>query len=341
MFDLSTYLDLPLIWGILIATAIFLYVCLDGFDLGCGILFPFAPSDECRNRIMNSIAPFWDGNETWLILGGGGLFAAFPVAYAILMPAFYLPIIIMLLGLIFRGVAFEFRFKSANSGQRKIWDVVFHSGSLIAAFMQGVILGNFVLGIEVSERSFAGGPLDWANGFAILTGLGVIVGYALLGSCWLIMKTCSQTQNWARSVSRYVLPYVAIFMIIVSISMPFIDERIREFWFSMPNILFLSPIPIVTFVAFLILWLDLSNEKQENRPFFLVILLFMLAFLGLAISLYPWIIPFKFTIWQAAAYGKSLSLLLVGTVIFLPVILGYTAYSYYVFRGKTDEKSLY
>jgi len=339
MLDFSSWLDLPLIWGFLIATAVFLYALLDGFDLGCGILFLFAPSDKCRDRIMNSIAPFWDGNETWLILGGGGMFAAFPVAYAILMPALYLPVIFMLLGLIFRGVAFEFRFKSSEE-HRKIWDIAFHAGSLLAAFMQGVILGNFVQGIEVNGRSFAGGPLDWANGFSIVTGLSLIFGYALLGATWLIMKTEDITQSWARGIASYVLVYVGLAMAIVSISMPFIDKRIIELWFSLPNFFYLLPIPLFTALGFVLLWKDLKFSN-EVRPFFLTIVLFFLSYLGIGISLYPWIVPFKFTIWEAAAVSTSQSLLLVGVIIFLPIILIYTAYSYYVFRGKTSHERMY
>lgn len=339
MLDFSSWLDLPLIWGFLIATAVFLYALLDGFDLGCGILFLFAPSDKCRDRIMNSIAPFWDGNETWLILGGGGIFAAFPVAYAILMPALYLPVIFMLLGLIFRGVAFEFRFKSSQE-HRKIWDIAFHAGSLLAAFMQGVILGNFVQGIEVNGRSFAGGPLDWANGFSIVTGIALIFGYALLGATWLIMKTEDITQSWARGIASYVLVYVGLAMAIVSISMPFIDKRIIELWFSLPNFFYLLPIPLFTAFGFVLLWKDLKSSN-EVRPFFLTIVLFFLGYLGIGISLYPWIVPFKFTIWEAAAVSTSQSLLLVGVIIFLPIILIYTAYSYYVFRGKTSHERMY
>ena len=339
MLDFSSWLDLPLIWGFLIATAVFLYALLDGFDLGCGILFLFAPSDKCRDRIMNSIAPFWDGNETWLILGGGGIFAAFPVAYAILMPALYLPVIFMLLGLIFRGVAFEFRFKSSEE-HRKIWDVAFHAGSLLAAFMQGVILGNFVQGIEVNGRSFAGGPLDWANGFSIVTGIALIFGYALLGATWLIMKTEDITQSWARGIAAYVLVYVGLAMAIVSISMPFIDNRIIKLWFSLPNFFYLLPIPLFTALSFILLWKDLKSSN-EVRPFFLTIVLFFLGYVGIGISLYPWIVPFKFTIWEAAAVATSQSLLLVGVIIFLPIILTYTAYSYYVFRGKTSHENLY
>jgi len=339
MLDFSAWIDLPFVWGGLIAAAVLLYVLLDGFDLGCGIIFPFAPSDDCRSRIMNSIAPFWDGNETWLVLGGGGLFAAFPVAYSILMPALYLPIILMLLGLIFRGVAFEFRFK-APEGQRKIWEVSFHAGSLLAAFMQGVILGNFVQGIEVEGRNFAGGALDWANGFSIITGLSMIFGYALLGATWLIMKTDNITQKWARSVASYVLPYVCLSMIVVSISMPFVEQRITDLWFTPPTFFYLLPIPTLTGAGFILLWCDL-NSSHETRPFFTTITLFLLGYLGLGISIYPWIVPFKFTIWEAAAAPASQSLLLIGIVIFLPVILAYTAYSYYVFRGKSSHESMY
>ncbi len=339
MLDFSAYIDLPLVWGFIIATAVFLYAALDGFDLGCGIIFPFAPSDKCRDSIMNSIAPFWDGNETWLVLGGGGLFASFPLAYSILMPAFYIPIMLMLLGLIFRGIAFEFRFK-ADKSHKKIWDIAFHGGSILAAFMQGIILGNFVQGVEVNGRSFAGGALDWANGFSIIAGLGVIFAYALLGSTWIIMKTNGITQEWARKVASYVLVYVAISMGTISISMPFVEERITKLWFSLPNFFYLLPIPFLTLIGFIRLWFDLRSDRQV-RPFILTLVLFFLGYLGLIISLFPWIVPFKFTIWQAAASATSLSMLLIGTAILLPIILCYTAYSYYVFRGKISADSLY
>lgn len=339
MIDFSAYIDLPFVWGFIIATAVFLYAALDGFDLGCGIIFPFAPSDKCRDSIMNSIAPFWDGNETWLVLGGGGLFASFPLAYSILMPAFYIPIMLMLLGLIFRGIAFEFRFK-ADESHKKIWDIAFHGGSILAAFMQGIILGNFVQGVEVNGRSFAGGALDWANGFSIIAGLGVIFAYALLGSTWIIMKTNGITQEWARKVASYVLVYVAISMGAISISMPFVEERIIKLWFSLPNFFYLLPIPVLTLIGFIRLWFDLRSDRQ-TRPFILTLVLFFLGYLGLIISLFPWIVPFKFTIWQAAASSTSLSMLLIGTAIFLPIILCYTAYSYYIFRGKTSSDSLY
>ncbi len=340
MIDFSSWLDLPLIWGFLIATAVFLYVVLDGFDLGCGILFPFAPSDQCRSRMMNSIAPFWDGNETWLVLGGGGLFVAFPVAYAILMPALYLPIILMLMGLIFRGVAFEFRFK-AGEKDRRLWDIAFHGGSLLAAFMQGVVLGNFIQGIEVDGRSFAGGPLDWANGFAVVTGISLVFGYGLLGATWLVMKTEDETQAWARNAAKYVLSFVALAMVVVSIAMPFVDERVARLWFSTPNIYYLLPVPMLTAAAFLTLWRDLHHERREIRPFLLSLALFLLGYIGFGISLYPWIVPFEFTLWDAAATATSQSITLIGTVIMLPIILAYTAYCYYIFRGKSGHQSLY
>lgn len=340
MFDFSSAIDLPLIWSVLIATAIFLYVLLDGFDLGIGILFPFAPSDKCRDRMMNSIAPFWDGNETWLVLGGGGLFAAFPLAYSVLMPAFYIPIIMMLLGLILRGVAFEFRFK-AHGKSRRIWDYAFHYGSLSAAFCQGMILGAFVQGVELDGRNFSGGPFDWATGFSLMTGIAVVFGYALLGSTWLVMKTEDVTMEWARKVASYVLGFVGIFMGLVSIAMPFLNPQIKSFWFSTPNIYYLVPIPLITAALFVMVWRDLHRRKREYRPFLASIGIFLMGYLGLGISIFPWIIPFQYTIWDAAASGPGLSLMLCGVAPLLPLILGYTGYCYYVFRGKSSHEHMY
>jgi len=340
MFDFSSWLDLPLIWCILIGTAIFLYVWLDGFDLGVGILFPFAPTDKNRDAMMNSVAPFWDGNETWLVLGGGGLFAAFPLAYAILLPAFYIPIITMLLGLILRGVAFEFRFKSEGAS-RYLWDYCFHFGSLIAAFCQGMTLGAFVHGVEVTGRHYSGGALDWISGFSVMTGIAVVCGYALLGSTWLVMKSTGGLQNWARSVASYVLAFVVIFMALVSLCVPFMNKDIMHFWFSMPNFLYLCIIPILTFTCLALLWHDLHGTKSEYRPFFLSMAIFLLGYIGIAVSIFPWMIPFKYTLWDAAASGPGLSLLLVGTVPLLPLVLGYTGYCYYIFRGKTSHEHMY
>lgn len=339
MFSFESFVDLPLIWYGLIATAIFLYVLLDGFDLGVAILFPFAPSDSCRNRMMNSIAPVWDGNETWLVLSGGGLFAAFPLAYAILMPALYMPVILMLLGLIFRGVAFEFRFK-ATGRSRRFWDYCFHFGSLAATFMQGMVLGAFVQGIKVQGRSFAGGPFDWLNAYSVMVGMALVFGYALLGATWLIMKTDGITQDWARKCAGYVLGYVGIFLGLVSLSMPMMNADVKALWFSLPNIFYLLPIPLSTLVMFVMIWRGLHKGK-EYLPFFLSIGVFLTGYLGLGISLWPWLVPFKVSFRQAAAAPESQSFLLVGTAVMLPLVLGYAAYSYYVFRGKTSDEALY
>jgi cytochrome d ubiquinol oxidase subunit II len=339
MFSFADFLDLPLIWYGLISTAIFLYVILDGFDLGVGILFPFAPSDRCRDRMVNSIAPFWDGNETWLVLGGGGLFAAFPLAYAIVMPALYIPVILMLLGLVFRGVAFEFRYK-ATGKSRKIWDYAFHFGSLVAAFTQGMFLGGFVQGIEVNGRNFAGGPLDWLSAFSVMTGFALVFGYALLGATWLIMKTDDATQVWARKSAAYVLAIVAIFMGLVSLSMPFLNEDVKKLWFSMPNFFILLPLPLFATGMTVLLWRDLHTER-EIRPFFLSHGIFLMNYIGLGISLWPWLVPFEVTFRQAAAAPESQSLLLVGTIVMLPVVLAYTGFCYYTFRGKASHETTY
>ena len=336
MFSFESFLDLPLVWYSLIGTAIFLYILLDGFDLGVGILFPFAPSDQCRDRMMNSIAPFWDGNETWLVLGGGGLFAAFPLAYAILMPAFYIPIILMLLGLIFRGVAFEFRFK-ATGKSRRIWDTSFHFGSLTATFMQGVVLGTFVHGIAVEGRNFSGGAFDWLNAFSLMTGVALVTGYALLGATWTIMKTEDATQAWARQSARYVLLFVALFMGLVSLAMPMMNSDIKALWFSLPNFYFLQPMPVLSVVFFIMLWRDLRTER-EYRPFLLTLGIFLMNYIGIGVSTWPWLVPFKVTLWDAAAAPESQSLLLLGTVILLPCVLAYTGYCFWVFRGKASHE---
>jgi cytochrome d ubiquinol oxidase subunit II len=339
MFSLEHLVDLPLVWYGLIIVAIFLYILLDGFDLGVGVLFPFAPSDHCRDRMMNSIAPFWDGNETWLVLGGGGLFAAFPLAYAILMPALYIPVIIMLLGLIFRGVAFEFRFK-ASDRTRVVWDYAFHFGSLTAAFMQGVIIGAVVQGVAVEGRRFAGGAFDWLNAYSVMSGVALVFGYALLGATWLVMKTEEITQQWARKCAAYALGYVGLFLAIVSISMPVMNPGIRALWWSLPNFFFLLPIPFASLVLIVLIWRDL-HAGREVRPFLLSLGLFLTAYLGLGISLWPFAVPFAITFRQAAAAPASQSLLLVGTVILLPLVLGYSAYCYYLFRGKASHETAY
>ena len=338
MFDFSQTLNLPLIWLCIIALAIFLYVLLDGFDLGLGIIFPFAPSNQCRDKMMNSIAPFWDGNETWLVLGGGGLFAAFPLAYSILLPAFYIPIILMLLGLIARGVAFEFRFKE-HGAKRKIWDITFSLGSITAAFCQGMILGAFVQGVKTSGVNFSGNAFDFLSWFSVATGMAVVCGYALLGATWLIMKSEKNTQEFARKYALISLALVFLFMIFVTISMPFLNEEIGILWFIAPNFLYILPLLALCFL--IILWIDLLRKKHEIRPFFMTMSIFATAYLGVLLTIFPQIVPFKFTIYEAASSAPALSLMLVGVAILLPIILAYTAFSYYVFRGKASEESLY
>ncbi len=340
MFDFSTLIDLPLIWALLIATGVLIYVLLDGFDLGVGILFPYAPSNKCRDRLMNSIAPFWDGNETWLVLGGGGLFVAFPLAYSILLPAFYIPIISMLMGLILRGVSFEFRFK-ASEESRRLWDISFHIGSVVAALSQGFVLGGFVQGVHVVGRNFSGGPFDWATPFSLTTGVALVAGYALLGSTWLVMKTEDQTQIWARRMAKYALIWVGFFMLLISFFMPSINRDIQHLWFHSNAFYVLMIFPLLTMVFFLIIWRDVHTTQAETRPFLVTMGIFLMCYLGLTISFYPWMIPFHYTLWQAAASGPSLSLVLVGVAPLLPLILAYTGYCYYIFRGKTDHEPMY
>ncbi|KAA0680213.1 cytochrome d ubiquinol oxidase subunit II [Azospirillum brasilense] len=322
---------LTLAWVAIVGFAVFMYVLMDGFDLGIGILYPFAPSEEARDVMMNSVAPVWDFNETWLILGGAGLFAAFPIAYAVVLPAMYLPLLLMLIALIFRGVAFEFRFKARSS--RHLWNKAFFLGSLLATFAQGVVLGSFIQGIEVEGRNFAGTMLDWLTPFSLFCGVALIAGYALLGSTWLIWRTIGILQDWCFRVARRLLVVVLVLVAAVSLWTPFLDASIAARWFSVPNILLLSPVPLmVGFLAFG-LWRAL-DEGREVLPFAFAMGLFALSYLGLAISLWPVLIPPGITVWQAAAPPETQVFLLIGMAFLIPTILIYTAYSYWVFRGK-------
>ena len=280
---------------------------------------------------MNSVAPVWDGNETWLVLGGAGLFAAFPLAYAVILPGAYLPLLIMLIALIFRGVAFEFRFKAQR--HRRWWDRAFHFGSLFATFAQGLVLGTYIRGFEVEQRSFVGGTFDWLTPFSLVTGLALISGYALLGATWLIIKTTGPLQGRCFALARRLLLAVLVFVGIVSIWTPWLDPRIAARWFSWPNIAYLSPVPIVTAAIAWWHWRCLERGR-EVLPFVLTMALFLLSFLGLGISLWPNVIPPHVSIWEAAAPPETQAFALVGTLILLPVVLGYTAVTYYVFRGK-------
>jgi cytochrome d ubiquinol oxidase subunit II len=332
MEDMSYWL--PVIWAGLIGAAVALYVLLDGFDLGIGILFPLSPAEEDRDVMMNSVAPFWDGNQTWLVLGGGGLFVAFPLAYGILMSAVYLPVIVMLLALVFRGVAFEFRWVSKPNHQ--LWDLAFAGGSILAALMQGMILGTLVQGISVKDGAYAGGSLDWLTPFSIFTGLATAGGYALLGACWLIMKTEGEVCEISRQRARTLLLVALAAMAVVSLWTPLAVPRIFERWFSLPNILFLSPVPILTGLAAWVCWRGLER-RHDTAPFLGAVALFLLGLAGLAISTLPFIVPPSVTIWDAAAHPSSQLFIGVGTAVLLPVILGYTIYVYRTFRGKIRQ----
>ena len=330
-------LELPFIWAGLIAFAVLAYVVFDGFDLGIGILFPFLGEETDRDQAMNSVAPVWDGNETWLILGGGGLMAAFPVAFAVVMPALYAPIIVMLLGLVFRGVAFEFRWRTER---KYLWDWAFTAGSSAAALAQGIALGALVQGIPVSNRGYGGGWWDWLTWFSLLTGAALVVGYALLGATWLILKTSGEVQRRARRFA-WIAGFGTLALIgIVSLITPFLDPIFMQRWFAWPAIVYSAPVPVFVAVAALALFWGLATGR-EAVPFFAAIALFVLSYIGLGISFYPYIVPPSLTIWDAAAPDSSLKFLLVGACVLIPLILGYTAWAYWVFRGKVDPKASY
>jgi cytochrome d ubiquinol oxidase subunit II len=331
--------DTSIIWAGIIFFGVFMYVVMDGFDLGIGILFPFVPDRHDRDVMMNTVAPIWDGNETWLVLGGAGMLAAFPIAYSIILSALYLPLVFMLIGLIFRGVAFEFRFK-AREHERHIWDKAFIGGSVMAAFFQGVALGAFLSGIPVSGRSYAGGVLDWLSPFPLLAGVGVIIAYTLLGSTWLIMKTEGALQQRMVEAARPFAGLLLLAIVAVSIWTPLRHHEVAERWFSFPNIVFLAPVPLLVLAAILVLLRSLT--RGPNRvPFLMALALTFLGYSGMAISIWPHIVPPTITIWEAASSPQSQGFALVGTLFILPFILMYTAFSYYVFRGKVKPGEAY
>ena len=328
-------MDLTIVWALIIAFAVAAYVVMDGFDLGIGILFPFFPVGKDRDRAMNSIAPVWDGNETWLVLGGGGLLAAFPLAYAIVLPALYAPLIAMLLGLVFRGVAFEFRWR--DPGHRRWWDTGFFAGSLIATFAQGVTLGALLQGITVSGRQYGGGWWEWLSPFSLLTGASLVVGYALLGAGWLIWKTSDPLQARARRLARWLLPALLGAIGLVSLATPFVEPQYFERWFKSPGIFVSLPMPVLVAAAAFLAWRSLGRGA-DWAPFAWSLALFGLTLLGLGISIWPDVIPGRVSIWDAAAPYSSQLFMLVGASILIPLILVYTAWSYWVFRGKVEEE---
>ncbi len=325
-------IDLPLIWAVIILFSIMMYVIMDGFDLGIGLLYPFFKGKQERDVMMNTVAPVWDGNETWLVMGGAGLMAAFPLAYSVVLSACYLPLMLMLVGLIFRGVAFEFRFK-AREHERHIWDKAFIGGSLAATFFQGVTLGAYIQGMPVVDRAYAGGPFDWISPFSMFTGLGLIVAYALLGSTWLIMKTEGTLQQHAYRITHKLVWALLAVIVAISIWTPLLDNSIAERWFSIPNLFWFAPVPLLVMAS--AFWLLRSVQQQRQAlPFLMTLTLIFLGYSGLGISIWPNIIPPSISIWAASSPPQSQGFILVGALLIIPIILGYTVWAYYVFRGK-------
>ena len=322
---------LPVVCAGIIGLAVAMYVVLDGFDLGVGILFPYFPEEAQRDQTMDSVAPFWDGNETWLVLGGTGLLVAFPLAYAVIMPAMYVPLIVMLLALVFRGVAFEFR--SVAKPYHHKWDIAFAAGSTVAAFCQGLMLGGLLSGIHVEGDHFAGGPFDWLHPFSVMCGFGLVVGYAFLGACWLIMKTSGGVEEIARRCARPLCVAFLVFILLVSVWTPLEFQRIDTRWFSMPDILYLSPVPILTIALAVSCWRGIYG-RHPAVAFYSAVGLFVIAYIGLVISTVPYLVPPTITIWQAAAAPQSQGFILAGMSVLVPVILGYTVFVYHTFRGK-------
>ncbi len=324
---------LPVVWFGVIGFGVLMYVLLDGFVLGLGILAPFAEDEGQLDHMMNTAAPIWDGNETWLVLGGAGLLAAFPKAYALILSALYLPVLLMLIALVFRGVAFEFRFKAGGFAKR-FWGAAFALGSMFAAFAQGTILGALVEGMPLTEGKYLGGAFGWFSPFSMLTGVAVLFGYALLGSTWLILKTEGRMQLIARSLARPLILVVVAFMGLVSAWLPFLDSRIMARWFDSGNFWWLSPVPVLALINALALWRASMRKDRDASPFLLALSFFLLGFAGLVLGIWPNIVPPTLTIWDAASPPSSQGFVLVGLIVLLPAILGYTIWSYSVFRGK-------
>ncbi len=325
---MDTYV-LSTIWAVIIAFSIIMYVLLDGFVLGMGILFPLAPDEEARDVMMNTGAPIWDGNETWLVLAGTTLLGAFPLVYTIILPALYIGVFLMVAALIFRGVAFELRFKSRRS--RKWWNLAFAGGSAVAAFAQGAVVGAYILGFETQSRTFAGGPFDWLTPFTVMTGLGMMAGLALLGATWIIMKTEGAVQEWAYRLAPKLLAGVLVVFAIVSLWTPYVDPGVWDRWFSNIGVIWILP-AMALLSAALLFWS--VRQRRDRLPFLATLSMFIFTYLGLLVSRWPYVVPPNHTLWDAAASPSSQMFLLIGTLFVIPIILGYTAWAYWVFRGK-------
>ena len=333
-------IDLSVIWFVIIVFATLMYIVMDGFDLGIGILFPVTRNAEDRDVMVNSVAPVWDGNETWLVLGGAGLFGAFPLAYAVIIDALSIPLTLMLIGLIFRGVAFEFRFQATPS-HRPFWDRAFFGGSLLATFSQGVVVGAVINGFDVEGRRFVGSSLDWLTPFNLFCGIGLVVAYTLLGTTWLIMKSEGALQQRMRELTRHVLLALMVVIAVVSVWTPLGWQYVADRWFTLSNFFWFLPVPLLVGIFSVLIWRLTRNPDSHSRPFLLTLGLIFLGFSGLGISLWPNIIPPRITLWEAAAPPASQLFMLVGTLLIIPVILVYTAWSYYVFRGKVSDTEGY
>jgi len=324
--------DLTLIWAGIIGFGIMMYVLMDGFDLGQGILYPFAPDENARDKMMNSVAPVWDGNETWLVLGGAGLLAAFPLVYSIFLPALYIGVFLLLAGLIFRGVAFEFRFKAKTS--KYLWSWSFSVGSFVASFAQGAVVGAYIQGFKTEGFAYSGGPLDWLTPFTVLTGFGLVIGYALLGSTWLIMKTDGEVQQWAYKITPKLLFGLMAVFAAVSIYTPFVDSSVMTRWFDGISLIWALP-ALALFCAFIVL--RAVKKQQDGMPFVATMGIFLFSYLGLLASKWPYIVPPKFTIYDAASAYNSQLFLLLGFLFVIPIVLAYTSWTYWVFRGKVGD----
>ncbi len=338
-------LDLPLIWAAIIAVSVLMYVLLDGFDLGVGILFPFAASPAERDVMMDTVAPIWDGNETWLVLGGGGLFAAFPAAYGALMPALYIPVLLMLLALILRGVAFEFRLRGRRRGKR-FWTAAFAGGSIVATFAQGLVLGGFIQGVTLRDHQFAGGPFDWLTPYTLMVACGLVAGYALLGATWLILKTEDELHGRARRWAWISAAASALLLAAISLATLLVHPRIAHRWgfqdggINVDELLMLTPVPLLGLAGLAAVVIGLSRHSH-GWPFAGAFAVFLSGYLGLAISFFPNIVPYDMTYRQAASADNALALMLVGVVILLPAILAYTGWVYWIFRGKVSPDAGY